>query len=314
MFRPVPDVPPALPGNASTPDKVRLGAMLYFDPRLSASGLISCNTCHNLGMGGMDFQETSVGHKWQKGPRNAPTVLNSVFNMAQFWDGRAPDLAEQAKGPVQASVEMSSTPERVIATIKSMPEYVTWFRKTFPDDREPVTFQNMVKAIAVFEATLITPHSPFDEYLRGKANALNDQQKEGLKLFMDKGCGGCHGGINMGGSSYFPFGVVAKPPGQIMAGDKGRFKVTGIKTDEYMFKAPSLRNIRLTPPYFHSGKVWSLREAVAVMGSAQLGTALSEGEIGTIEAFLETTTGRQPSITYPVLPESTDGTPRPKLD
>jgi cytochrome c peroxidase len=314
LFRPVPATPPELAGNSANPDKLLLGKALYFDPRLSASGVISCNTCHNVGMGGMDFQETSVGHKWQKGPRNAPTVLNSVFNMAQFWDGRAPDLAEQAKGPVQASVEMSSTPVRVIETIKSMPEYVSLFKKAFPGEKEPVSFQNVVKAIAVFEASLVTPDALFDQYLGGRENSLNDSQKEGLKLFIDKGCGGCHGGVNMGGSSYFPFGVVAKPPEQIMAGDKGRFKVTGVKTDEYLFKAPSLRNIRLTPPYFHSGKVWSLREAVAVMGNAQLGIALNEGEIVRIEAFLDTTTGRQPVVTYPILPESTDSTPKPKLD
>lgn len=314
MFRAIPAAPPALNGNPATTEKLHLGKVLYFDPRLSASGLISCNTCHNLGMGGVDFQETSVGHKWQKGPRNAPTVLNSVFNMAQFWDGRAPDLAEQAKGPVQASVEMSSTPERILQTIRSMQGYVALFRKAFPGEKDPVTFENMVKAIAVFEATLITPDAPFDRYLGGKEDALTGVQKEGLRTFMDKGCGGCHGGINMGGSSYFPFGVVAKPSEQIMAGDKGRFKVTGVKTDEYMFKAPSLRNIRITAPYFHSGKVWSLREAVAVMGSAQLGAVLSEKEIESIEAFLETTTGRQPVVSYPLFPESTDRTPHPKLD
>ncbi len=314
IFRPIPASPPDLTGNPSNAEKLQLGKALYFDPRLSASGLISCNTCHNIGMGGVDFQETSVGHKWQKGPRNAPTVLNSVYNIAQFWDGRAPDLAEQAKGPVQASVEMSSTPERVLATIRSMPAYVSLFKKAFPGEKEPVTFQNMVKAVAVFEATLITPGATFDQFLSGNESALNDPQKEGLRIFMDKGCGGCHGGVNMGGSSYFPFGVVAKPSEQIMAGDKGRFKVTGIKSDEYMFKAPSLRNIRLTSPYFHSGKVWSLREAVAVMGNAQLGVVLDEGEIERIEAFLETTTGRQPAISYPILPESMDTTPRPKLD
>ena len=314
MFKAVPSAPPVIANNPATPEKVVLGKMLYFDPRLSASGLISCNTCHNIGMGGVDFQETSVGHKWQRGPRNAPTVLNSVFNMAQFWDGRAPDLEQQAKGPVQASVEMNNTPAKVIETIKSMPEYVALFKKSFPVDKDPVTFENMAKAIAVFEATLITPQSAFDQYLGGTEGALTASEKEGLKLFMDKGCAACHGGVNMGGNAYFPFGVVEKPTEGIMAGDKGRFKVTGMKSDEYLFKAPSLRNIALTPPYFHSGKVWSLKDAVAIMGNAQLGITLNPKDVGRIEAFLQSATGEQPAVVYPILPASTDNTPKPKLD
>jgi cytochrome c peroxidase len=265
-------------------------------------------------MGGIDFQETSVGHKWQKGPRNAPTVLNAVFNIAQFWDGRAPDLKEQAKGPVQASVEMSNTPDRMMATIASMPEYVALFKKAFPGEAKPLTFDNAAKAIEVFEATLITPGAPFDAYLSGSDKALNDQEKEGLKLFMDKGCAACHAGTNMGGSGYFPFGVVARPKADIIAGDTGRFKVTGTKSDEYVFKSPSLRNIALTPPYFHSGKVWDLHEAVGIMGSAQLGISLNKAEIERITAFLHATTGKQPSVVYPILPASTENTPKPKLE
>ncbi len=314
MFKPIPANPPAIAGNRATPEKVHLGKVLYFDPRLSASALISCNTCHNVGMGGIDFQETSTGHKWQKGPRNAPTVLNSVFNVAQFWDGRAPDLEQQAKGPVQASVEMNSTPERAVETIRSMPEYVDLFRKAFPGEKEPVSFDNMAKAIAVFEATLITPRSAFDRYLGGRQSALNAAEREGLRVFMEKGCAGCHGGVNMGGSGYFPFGVVAKPSPDIMKGDEGRFKVTGVSSDEFMFKAPSLRNIALTPPYFHSGAVWGLNEAVAIMGSAQLGVTLNAKEIDRIDAFLRSTTGEQPAVLYPVLPASSDSTPKPKLD
>jgi cytochrome c peroxidase len=314
MFKPIPAQPPVIVGNPATPEKVLLGKVLYFDPRLSASSLISCNTCHNVGMGGVDYQETSTGHKWQKGPRNAPTVLNSVFNMAQFWDGRAADLEQQAKGPVQASVEMNNTPARTVETIKSMPEYIALFKKAFPNEKDPVTFENMAKAIATFEATLITPRSVLDQYLDGKEDRLTAFEKEGLKIFMNKGCGACHNGVNMGGNAYFPFGVVAKPAAAIMSGDQGRFKVTGVKSDEYLFKAPSLRNIALTSPYFHSGKVWSLKEAVAIMGSAQLGITLNEQEVDRIEAFLQTTTGEQPVVTYPILPASTDNTPRPKLD
>lgn len=200
-------------------------------------------------MGGVDLQETSVGHGWAKGPRNAPTVLNSVFNLAQFWDGRAPDLKEQAKGPVQAAVEMNNTPEKAVKTVNSMPEYVALFKKVFPGQHDPVTFENMAKAIADFEATLNTPDAPFDLFLKGDEKALNMQEQEGLALFIDKGCASCHNGINVGGGMYQPFGVVEKPGAEILPpGDKGRFAVTKTVSDEYVYKVPTLRNIALTPP------------------------------------------------------------------
>jgi len=313
-FEPVPMGVPELDGNPVTYDKIELGKMLYFDPRLSKSGLISCNTCHNIGLGGDDNQEVSTGHGWQKGPRNAPTVFNSVFNMAQFWDGRAEDLAAQAKGPVQAGVEMNNTPERVIKTLKSIPEYVEYFKKAFPDDSNPVTFDNMANAIEAFEATLQTPDSRFDKYLKGQESALNDKEKEGLQAFMDKGCAGCHYGVNMGGLDYYTFGVVERPNERITQNDEGRFTVTNTKEDKYVFKSPSLRNIAITEPYFHSGKVWSLKEAIKIMGSAQLGIELSENDVEAILAFLKTTTGVQPKIEYPILPGSTKDTPKPVLD
>jgi len=314
IFKPIPKTPPALNNNPLTTAKVNLGKMLYFDPRLSASGLISCNTCHNIGTGGVDLQETSVGHGWQKGGRNAPTVFNAIFNIAQFWDGRALDLKEQAKGPPQAAIEMNTTPERLVATLKSMPGYVEAFKETFPQEEDPITFDTTAQAIEAFEATLLTPDARFDTYLQGDSTALVKQEQEGLKLFMKKGCSSCHGGINMGGTGYFPFGVVEKPTSEITAGDTGRFKVTGVKSDEYVFKSPSLRNIAITPPYFHSGKVWSLREAVAIMGSSQLGISLTQDQTDKIVAFLKTTTGVQPRIEYPVLPAITEATPKPKLD
>jgi cytochrome c peroxidase len=312
-FTPIPADPPVLQENPLTPEKVELGAMLYFEPRLSKSALISCNTCHNLGLGGADYQETSTGHGWQKGPRNAPTVLNSVFNMAQFWDGRAGDLAEQAKGPVQASVEMNNTPEKVLEVLTSMPEYQERFKAAFPDDKKPVSFDNMARAIEAFEATLLTPDSAFDRFLKGEDAAMSSLAKEGLRAFMAKGCADCHGGVNMGGEDYFPFGVMEAPASSIMAGDKGRYEVTKTKDDEYVFKSPSLRNIELTPPYFHSGKVWSLREAVAVMSSSQLGATLTDVEIDGITEFLVSTTGVQPKVTHPILPAPTKETPQPDL-
>jgi cytochrome c peroxidase len=314
LFKPIPKTPPAIDHNPVTPEKIALGAMLYFDPRLSRSGLISCNTCHNLGLGGADFQETSIGHKWQKGGRNSPTVLNSVFNMAQFWDGRATDLMQQAKGPVQASVEMSNTPEQVVKTLESMPGYVSAFKKAFSAEKTPLTFDTMAKAIEAFEATLLTPDSRFDKFLKGDEKALTAREKDGLQLFMNKGCASCHGGINMGGTGYFPFGVVEKPKADITAGDTGRFKLTGSESDQYVFKSPSLRNIELTTPYFHSGKVWCLKEAVGIMSAAQLGIKLSQEEIEKIADFLKTTTGVQPKVEYPILPAPTKDTPLPKLD
>ena len=313
IFQPLPAAAPASAGNPATPEKLLLGRMLFFDPRLSASQLISCNTCHNVGLAGGDLQETSVGHNWQKGPRNAPTVMNAVFNSAQFWDGRAKDLAEQAKGPVQASVEMNNTPERVLATLGSIPEYPLLFAKAFPGQAQSMTFDNVARAIEVFEATLLTP-SPFDGYLRGDAKALNPAQTVGLELFMDKGCASCHGGVNLGGAGYYPFGVVEKPGSEVLPpADKGRFKVTNTASDQYVFRAPSLRNVAMTPPYFHSGKVWSLKDAVAIMGSAQLGVQLTLQDEEKLVAFLASLDGEQPAIQYPLLPANSDRTPRPIL-
>lgn len=209
---------------------------------------------------------------------------------------------------------MSNTPQRVVTTLGSMPPYVELFKKAFPNEKDPVNFDNTVKAIEAFEATLITPNSRFDRYLKGNINALNSEEKKGLRLFMDKGCASCHNGINVGGNGYRPFGVVEKPRADILPpGDKGRFAVTKSISDEYVFKVPSLRNIELTPPYFHSGKVWSLKQAVAVMGAAQLGIQLTDEELNKITAFLRALSGEQPKVEYPVLPPNTDKTPHPIL-
>jgi len=310
-FEPVPVNPPTLEGNPATPEKIELGKMLFFDPRLSSSWLISCNTCHNLSLGGVDLLDTSIGHGWAQGPRNSPTVLNAVFNLAQFWDGRAADLEEQAKGPIQAAVEMNSTPARTVETLKSIPEYVDRFEDSFPGESDAVTFDNMARAIEVFEATLTTPWSPFDRYLAGDQEALDAYERQGLDLFMSKGCVACHSGVNLGGTGYFAFGVIEKPGADVLPrNDKGRFAVTQTASDEYKFKSPSLRNIELTAPYFHSGKVWDLEQAVAVMGASQLGE-LSDEESKAITAFLRTLTGRQPEVQYPTLPPHTDRTPPP---
>jgi len=312
IFQPIPHMIPEVNDNAVTKEKIELGRMLFFDPRLSSSQLLSCNTCHNLAMGGDDNLETSIGHGWQAGPRNSPTVYNAVLNVAQFWDGRAEDLKEQAKGPIQAGVEMNNRPEMVVATLSSIPEYVDHFGRAFPNEDDPVTFDNVARAIEAFEATLITPASPFDQYLEGNANALNDQEKRGLQTFIDTGCIACHAGVNIGGQSYHPFGVVEQPGADILPpDDKGRFAVTDTATDEYVFRAPTLRNVALTEPYFHSGRVWDLRQAVAVMGVAQLGAELDAQQVDDIVAFLKATTGEMPDIVVPQLPPSTADTPRP---
>ena len=312
-FEPIPLVAPAIEGNPGTRARIDLGAMLFFDPRISRSGLFSCNSCHNVGMGGVDGLETSVGHGWQKGPRNAPTVFNAIFNVAQFWDGRAPDLAEQAKGPVQAGVEMNNTPERVVATLKSMPGYVEAFARAFPGVAEPITFDAMAQAIESFEATLITPNSRFDQFLMGDDGAMTAQEKQGLAAFMETGCVACHAGVNVGGQDYYPFGLIERPGADVLpAGDRGRFQVTATASDDYVFRAGPLRNIALTAPYFHSGVVWSLEEAVAVMGVSQLGETLSAEQIADIAAFLHTLTGEIPQVAHPVLPNRTDATPLPE--
>ena len=313
VFQAIPSQVPIVKGNPVTREKVELGRMLWFDWRLSTSGVISCNSCHSLAAGGSDNVETSIGHGWQKGPRNAPTVLNAVFNAAQFWDGRAEDLRSQARGPIQAAVEMASTPEYVVSVLASIPVYQQHFAAAFPGEPNALTFDNVTRAIEDFEATLITPAARFDQFLEGNLGILSAQEKRGLKLFLETGCAGCHNGINLGGQDYFPFGVVERPGGDVLPPeDKGRFAVTHTASDAYVFRAVPLRNVALTAPYFHSGKVWSLEQAVAIMGTAQLGKELTSEETGAIAAFLRTLTGEPPRIELPVLPPSTAQTPRPE--
>lgn len=285
--------------------QVELGKKLFFDPRLSKSGLISCNTCHNLATGGVDGLASAIGHKWTSNPHNlgSPTVYNAVFSSVQMWDGRFPSLEEQAKGPIAAGPEMASPPELVIKRIKSIPDYVKEFTSAFSKDRAPVTFDNVGRAIAAFERTLVTPSS-FDKFLNGDNKALTKKQKSGLKVFMDKGCAGCHNGIGVGGGSMQPFPMTDNAYKYANIGD---FK--GNK--EGLVKVPTLRNITQTAPYFHNGAVWSLKEAVQIMGKTQLDADLSDNEASDIVAFLGSLKGKKPSIIYPNLPESTDETPRP---
>ena len=322
-FKPLPEVAQSKT-NPVTPEKVELGKMLYYDPRLSKSGLISCNTCHNLATYGVDNLPTSVGHRWQLGPRNAPTTLNAALHVAQFWDGRAKDVEEQAKGPILNPIEMAmDSPEEVIKRLKSIPQYVELFKKAFPNEKDPLTYDNVAKAIAAFERTLMTP-SRFDKFLKGDLNALTKKEKEGLKLFIQIGCASCHNGPALGGTTFQRFGIVEaywnatreyvtldKPT---MPMDVGRFAVTHKEEDLYVFKVPSLRNISRTYPYFHDGSVWNLEDAVQIMAKVQLGKKLSKDQLDKIVAFLKALDGEIPkhALKLPVLPPSSPATPKPQ--
>jgi len=292
------------PKNPITAEKVELGKKLFFDPRLSKSNLISCNTCHNLATGGIDGVSAAVGHKWTPNPHhlNSPTVYNAVFMGSQFWDGRDPDLEKQAQGPMQAAPEMAISKEMAQARVASMPAYVAEFKKAYGDDK--ITFERISDTIATFERTLVTP-SKFDNFLEGDTKALSDDEKVGLKLFMDKGCASCHNGIALGGSMQ-PFPVV-KPFKYAKVGD---FK--GDKNG--MVKVPILRNITETAPYFHNGTVWSLAEAVEIMAQTQLGATLTKDETAFIVTFLKALEGKKPEVSYPQLPAVTEATPKPDMD
>ncbi len=321
-FKPLPKVADSK-HNPVTPEKVELGKMLYYDPRLSKSGMISCNTCHNLATYGVDNLPTSIGHRWAIGPRNAPTTLNAAIHIAQFWDGRAKDVEEQAKGPILNPIEMAmDSPEEVVKRIKSIPGYVELFKKAFPNEKDPITYDNIAKAIAAFERTLMTP-SRFDEFLRGNVNALTKKEKEGLKLFIEIGCASCHNGMGVGGHMFAKFGITKpyweatkdyvtldKPTIPV---DIGRFAVTQKEEDMYVFKVPSLRNVTRTYPYFHDGSVWDLRDAVQIMAQVQLGRKLTEDELDKIIAFLKSLEGEIPkhALEVPTLPPSTPQTPKP---
>ena len=288
-----------------TKEKVELGKKLYFDPRISRSGLISCNTCHNLGLGGADGLPAAIGHGWTENPHhlNSPTVYNSVFFKAQFWDGRSPHLTDQAQGPVQAGPEMAAPPALVEQRINSIPEYVDEFKVAYGKDVK-VDFAKITATIATFEKTLVTP-SKFDKFLSGDEKALNKDEKEGLNLFIDKGCTACHTGIALGGTMQ-PFQVAS----QYKFTNVGDFK----GDDKGMVKTPTLRNITETAPYFHNGQIWSLNEAVKEMGSVQLGITISDEDSAKIVTFLKTLKGDKPQIVYPQLPESTINTEKPTFN
>ncbi|SEJ88666.1 cytochrome-c peroxidase [Achromobacter sp. NFACC18-2] len=301
-------IQPIQPAVVQNPGKVELGKKLFFDPRLSRSGAISCNSCHNLAMGGSDNLKASIGHKWQQGGINSPTVLNASLNIAQFWDGRAKDLREQAGGPIENPMEMASSHELAVQVLNSIPAYRAEFKQVFGKDQ--ITIGEVTSALAAFEETLVTPNSRFDQWLKGDEKALTVREAAGYALFKNSGCVACHNGVAVGGNSFQKMGLVTPYVTENKA--EGRAAVTGKDADRFNFKVPTLRNVALTYPYFHDGEAATLTQAVDVMGRLQLGRTFTPEENGQIVAFLKTLTGDQPVIQYPVLPPSEDDTPRPE--
>lgn len=312
QWQALPDTAPAPADNPTTADKVELGKMLYFDPRLSATGTVSCFSCHNVMEGGDDHMTTSAGVHGLKGGRNAPTVWNAAFHSVQFWDGRAPSLEEQSKGPPVNPIEMGMPNlDAVIGRIRHIPGYKPYFEKAFgPGD--VVTMENAAKAIAAYERTLITPNSAYDRYAKGDSKALTAQQVRGLQTLADVGCVSCHQGPAFNGPSLpagtgffmkFPtYPDSAYTVKYKLADDPGRASVTKDPADVGMWRVPTLRNLTYTAPYMHTGTVKSLPEAVRVMASTQLNKTLSDAEVADIVAFLEALSGPFPQQTMPRLP------------
>jgi cytochrome c peroxidase len=290
MFSPLGSVAPA---TGVVAEKVNLGRRLYYETHLSTNNSLSCNSCHDLGKYGVDpGQAVSTGHNGKQGGRNSPTVYNAVLQFAQFWDGRAPTLAAQASGPMMNPVEMGmSGPQAVLAVLHANPDYVKQFQRAYPGEKDAVTMENVTDAIATFESRLLTP-SRWDDYLHGNTQALTEAEKNGLRVYIDSGCGACHAGTGMGGNSYQKLGAFKDWPDE--TSDRGRFAVTGELRDSMYFKVPMLRNVEETGPWFHDGKVNSLAEAVRLMGEYQTGRKLSEEQIRSIVTFLHALTGPIP--------------------
>ena len=289
MFGPLPDKMPG--AEKDNPHLVKLGEKLYFEKRLSMNNSMSCNTCHQVDNkgGGVDNEPTSPGAFGKRGGRNSPTVLNAGFQFAQFWDGRADSLEAQAKGPILNPIEMAMPADvDVIKRLKSFVEYKPMFEKAFPEGEDRINYDNVAQAIAAFERTLIT-HDRFDDFQNGDDDALNEKELRGLNTFMAIGCTTCHFGPVLGGTQFQKVGLVNKYETE----DLGRYDVTKDDDDKYKFKVPILRNIELTGPYFHDGKVKTLDEAVKKMGWLQLGVELNDEQVSDIVAFLNTLTDKE---------------------
>jgi len=308
----LPEQAPAPADNPTTPEKVELGRMLYLDPRFSSTGTVSCNSCHNVMLGGEDNRPVSMGVHGKTGGRSAPTVWNSAFNSSQFWDGRAATLEDQAKGPVVNPIEMGmSELEEAMDRVRDIPGYRPYFEAAFGTDN-PMTVDNAAKAVAAYERTLITPGSAYDRYVKGDKKALTEQQVRGMNAFASVGCVACHSGAAFSGPAMSPgTGYFIKFPTfsdndyvkqYDFTSDEGRMAVTGNAADKHMWKVPTLRNIALTAPYFHNGSVKTLDEAVRVMAKVQLNQDLSDAQTADLVAFLHALTGEFPQQPLPHLP------------
>ena len=308
MFAPLP-AEALSPTNELTDEKIHLGRMLYYENRISKGQKISCNSCHKLDGFGQDNLPFSPGHDGSLGGRSSPTTYNAAIHIAQFWDGRAPNVEEQAKGPVLNPVEMGMPdPDFVVKVLKSMPGYVEAFKAAFPGEEDPVTYDNFGKAIGAFERKLLTP-SRWDEFLRGKQDALTDEEKKGFETFAKAGCVTCHNGAGVGGLMFQKIGLI-KPWPELK--DLGRMDHTKQESDKFMFKVPSLRNITETGPYLHDGSVKDLPAIVKMMAEHQLGKSLTDDEVASIITFLKVLKGEIPMdyVAKPKLPEATAGTPK----
>jgi cytochrome c peroxidase len=273
------------------PRKVKLGEKLFNDPRLSHDNQIACSSCHNLQAGGTDGRTFSIGINGKVGHVTSLTVLNSGFNLSLFWDGRAETLEQQVDGPLQNPLEMGSTWPEIVAKLEDTPDYAQSYRRIYGTQIQP---EGVKEVIAVFERSLSTPNSRFDQFLRGNTAALNAREQQGYLLFKTLGCVSCHQGVNMGGNMYQKLGIMApyfEDRGHPTKADLGRFNVTGNELDIHMFKVPTLRNIALTGPYLHDGHAKTLQDVVHIMGKYQLGRELSKEEIDLTVEFLRTLTG-----------------------
>ncbi len=309
-FKPLPDLAEMQKVRPFTEEQVKLGQQLWYENRLSKGNTVSCNSCHNLATAGVDNMPTSAGHKSQFGARNSPTALNAALLGSQFWDGRAADVEEQAGGPLLNPVEMANATEAdAAAKIAGIPEYQEKFKAAFPEDGA-VSFKNITAALGAFERTLLTP-TRWDDYLKGNVSALSEQERKGVRAFMDNGCMSCHSGVNLGGTMFQKFGLVDGPYWKHIDDpkhDKGRADVTKKAEDEFFFRVPGLRNVERTYPYFHNGSVWELDKAVNIMAKAQLGKTLAPEDTENIVAFLKALSGNVPESarTMPELPVSHD--------
>jgi cytochrome c peroxidase len=281
--------------NKKTKQKIELGHKLFFDTKLSKDETISCNSCHNLASFGVDNEATSVGDDGGRGDRNSPTVLNAALHSTQFWDGRSVDVEEQAGMPILNPVEMAIPDENfLVDRLKQDNEYPALFKKAFPGEEYPLNYENIRLALGLFERELLTP-APFDAFIKGDVMALNVEQKEGLNEFIDVGCITCHSGALLGGNMFQKFGVYGNywtyTKGDSI--DTGRFKVTENEADMYMFKVPSLRNVSMTHPYFHDGSVADTKEAIWIMAKVQLNKDLSDQQVESLNAFLQSLTSSE---------------------